>query len=124
RLDGRPRGARGAHGPGGRPDRAGRVGRGGTRGRRDGRGPVSRTGTTTRDRGSSRPPGRRPASVTPLRTSRHLVRRRRALLALGGVLVLVLLGWGLWSGPLLAVRTVQVDGATTLPADVVRDAAG
>jgi cell division protein FtsQ len=40
------------------------------------------------------------------------------------VLVLALLGWGLWSGPLLAVRSVQVDGATTLPAELVREAAG
>jgi cell division protein FtsQ len=87
---------------------------------------VSRTGTTTRDRGSSRRSSRRgtPARVTPLRTSRHLVRHRRALLLLAGLLVLGLLGWGIWSGPLLAVRSVQVDGATTLSADLVREAAG
>jgi cell division protein FtsQ len=46
------------------------------------------------------------------------------LLAGGGVVVLALLGWGLWSGPLLAVRSVQVDGAATLPAALVREAAG
>lgn len=87
---------------------------------------MSRTGTTTRDRGSSRrSPGRRPtAPVTPLRTRRYQERRRRAVLLVAGLVVLALLGWGLWSGPLLAVRSVQVDGATTLPADLVREAAG
>ena len=87
---------------------------------------MSRTGTTTRDRGSSRRTSARRASapVTPLRNRRHHVRRRRVALLVGGVLVLALLGWGLWSGPLLAVRSVQVDGATTLPAALVREAAG
>lgn len=46
------------------------------------------------------------------------------MLLAAGVVVLALLGWGLWSGPLLAVRSVQVDGATTLPAGLVREAAG
>jgi cell division protein FtsQ len=46
------------------------------------------------------------------------------MLLVAAVLVLGLLGWGLWSGPLLAVRSVQVDGATTLPAALVREAAG
>jgi cell division protein FtsQ len=41
-----------------------------------------------------------------------------------GALLLVVLGWALWAGPLLSVRTVQVDGATTLPAELVREAAG
>ena len=87
---------------------------------------MSRTGTTTRDRGSSRrTSGRRPgAPVIPLRNRRHLARRRSAALLVAGVVVLALLGWGLWSGPLLAVRSVQVDGATTLPAALVREAAG
>lgn len=87
---------------------------------------MSRTGTTTRDRGSSRGSTRRRASspVVPLRNRRHGARRRRALLLVAGVLVLALLGWGLWSGPLLAVRSVQVDGATTLPTAVVQEAAG
>ncbi|MDT0276882.1 cell division protein FtsQ/DivIB [Blastococcus goldschmidtiae] len=87
---------------------------------------MSRTGTTTRDRGSSRPsPGRRPsAPVTPLRNRRYAARRRRALQLAVGLLVLAALGWGLWSGPLLAVRSVQVDGATRLPAALVREAAG
>lgn len=87
---------------------------------------MSRTGTTTRDRGSSRPSsGRRPsAPVTPLRNRRHAARRRRALQLAAGVLVLAVLGGGLWSGPLLGVRSVQVDGATTLPAALVREAAG
>ncbi len=87
---------------------------------------MSRTGTTTRDRGSSRrSSGRRPsAPVTPLRNRRHAARRRRAAQVAVGALVLVLLGWGLWSGPLLAVRSVQVDGASRLPAELVREAAG
>lgn len=32
--------------------------------------------------------------------------------------------WALWFGPLLAVGTVRVDGAVSLPADQVREAAG
>lgn len=91
---------------------------------------MSRTGTTTRDRDRGaprRPSGRRPsAPVTPLRRRRRrLPVRRRRVLQLGvGLLVLVALGWGLWAGPLLAVRSIQVDGAATLPADLVREAAG
>lgn len=46
------------------------------------------------------------------------------MLLAAGVVVLALLGWGLWSGPLLAVRSVQVDGASTMPAELVREAAG
>jgi cell division protein FtsQ len=34
------------------------------------------------------------------------------------------LGWLLLAGPVLAVRTVQVDGVSTLPAEQVREAAG
>ncbi|SDF55786.1 cell division protein FtsQ [Blastococcus aurantiacus] len=87
---------------------------------------MSRTGTTTRDRGSSRRTSGRRASapVTPLRNRRHHPRRRGAVLLGVGLVVLALLGWALWSGPLLAVRSVQVDGATTLPAALVREAAG
>jgi cell division protein FtsQ len=39
----------------------------------------------------------------------------------------VLLGlgvWLVWAGPVLAVSTIQVDGVTTLPAELVREAAG
>lgn len=46
------------------------------------------------------------------------------MLLAAAVVVLALLGWGLWSGPLLAVRSVQVDGASTMPAELVREAAG
>ncbi|SDO76386.1 cell division protein FtsQ [Klenkia soli] len=43
----------------------------------------------------------------------------------GGVAVLVaVLAWVVLASPLLAVRTVQVDGLTTLTADEVREAAG
>ncbi|TKJ27895.1 FtsQ-type POTRA domain-containing protein [Blastococcus sp. CCUG 61487] len=89
---------------------------------------MSRLGTTTRDRSRGqrrRPAGRRgAAAVTPLRRRRMPARRRRVLtLALSGTL-LVVLGWAVWSGPLLAVRSVQVDGVTTLPAELVRETAG
>ena len=90
---------------------------------------MSRTGTTTRDRDSGAPrrssPGRGSSSVTPIRRRRTgSTRRRRALQVAGGLLALLALAWALWVGPLLAVRSVQVDGATTLPADLVREAAG
>jgi cell division protein FtsQ len=87
---------------------------------------VSRAGTTTRDRtrGTAARPaatrGDRPAP-TGNRRRRERNRRLRALLA---VPVLATVVWALWAGPLLAVRTVQVDGAVSLTADEVRDAAG
>jgi cell division protein FtsQ len=40
------------------------------------------------------------------------------------VLGLAVLAWVLWGSPLLAVRTVQVDGVATLPAEQVRETAG
>lgn len=65
--------------------------------------------------------------MTPLpgrRRRRAASRKRRpvqAVLALAGVAVLA---WVLWGSPLLAVRSVQVDGVTTLPAEQVRETAG
>jgi cell division protein FtsQ len=89
---------------------------------------VSRTGTTTRDRtGSRRSTGRRATAVTPLPSRRReRVRRRsgRPLRVALAVLVAVAVCWALLAGPLLGVRTIQVDGLTTLPADQVREAAG
>jgi cell division protein FtsQ len=90
---------------------------------------VSRTGRTTRDRDGGAPrrssDRRASAPVTRLRSRRRLsVRRRRTLQLAAGALLLVVLGWVLWAGPLLSVRSVQVDGATTLPAELVREAAG
>jgi cell division protein FtsQ len=106
---------------------------------------VSRTGTTTRDRTGSRrrtserhtserhtsgrsTPERRPTTpVTPLARRRRPVRdprRRRPAQAVAALLLLVTAGWLLWSGPVLAVGTIQVDGAGILPAEVVREAAG
>jgi cell division protein FtsQ len=41
-----------------------------------------------------------------------------ALVVVGGV------GWVLWGSPLLAVRTIQVDGVSRLPAAQVREIAG
>jgi cell division protein FtsQ len=106
---------------------------------------VSRTGTTTSDRtgrsrrsGSGRPAPSRGAagrggagragtgSVTPLPSRRSPARsRRRRPLQIGlAVLVAVALLWLLLAGPLLAVRSVNIDGLRTLPADQVREAAG
>ena len=92
---------------------------------------MSRTGTTTRDRTGARrrmPERRPPAPVTPLARRRRPARprsRRRSMLRLGAaVLLLTAAVWFLWSGPLLAVGTVQVDGADSLAADEVRKAAG
>lgn len=51
--------------------------------------------------------------------------RQRRLLQVGAVVVAVgILAWLLLAGPVLAVRTVQVDGLVTLPADQVQEAAG
>jgi cell division protein FtsQ len=50
--------------------------------------------------------------------------RRRPLQAAAALAVVGLLGWLLLAGPVLTVRAVQVDGLATLPADVVREAAG
>jgi len=44
--------------------------------------------------------------------------------AAAAVVVLGLLAWVLWGSPLLAVRSVSVDGLRTLPADQVRETAG
>jgi cell division protein FtsQ len=41
-----------------------------------------------------------------------------------GVLALVAVGWVMWGSPLLAVRTVQVDGVSSLSAAEVRHSAG
>lgn len=97
---------------------------------------MPRTGSTTKDRtrGSRRGgPGRGGRSssaaapgVTRLRPRRPpLGPRRRRLLVVGSVLVLAaVVAWVVLASPLLAVRTVQVDGAVTLSADEVRAAAG
>ncbi|WP_092804192.1 cell division protein FtsQ/DivIB [Klenkia marina] len=94
---------------------------------------MPRTGSTTRDR--TRGPRRggpgsgsasAPPAVTRLRPPRRrLDPRRRRLVVLGSVLVLAaVVAWVVLASPLLAVRTVQVDGAVTLTADQVREAAG
>ncbi len=89
---------------------------------------MSRTGSTTRDR--TRGPRRGAArggraGVTRLRPRRRLDRRRRVVLVAGSVAVLLAVAaWVVLASPLLAVRTVQVDGAATLPADLVRQVAG
>jgi cell division protein FtsQ len=92
---------------------------------------MSRTGTTTRDRIGGRrgsPERRLSTPVTPLarrrRPARTHSRRRRWLRVAAGVLLLAGALWFLWAGPLLAVGTVQVDGAGTLSAEEVREVAG
>jgi cell division protein FtsQ len=94
---------------------------------------VSRLGTTTRDRVRSGRGGRGdvPAAVTPLTARRRRARRRpahprrRLLVSLAAALLLAGAGaWVLLASPLLAVRTVQVDGADSLSAEQVVDVAG
>ncbi len=91
---------------------------------------MSRTGTTTRDRigGRRRTHDRRPSTsaTPPARRSRPRPssRRRRALRLAAAVLLLAAALWFLWAGPVLAVSTVQVDGAGSVSAEEVRKAAG
>ena len=91
---------------------------------------MSRTGTTTRDRSGGRPGDDVPSSVTPLRPRRRRSRRRgssrrRLLVALAVTAVLAgLVGWVLLGSPLLAVRSVQVDGEDGLPERQVVATAG
>lgn len=92
--------------------------------------------STTRDRasGSARParaarsarPPRGPEPVTPLTARRQRGRggRRRPVVRAAALLAAAALVGFLWAGPLLAVRTVRVDGAVTLPAEQVVEAAG
>ena len=95
---------------------------------------MSRTGTTTRDRAgngrSGGDGGAVPPPVTPLRPRRRRSRppadpRRRLLAALAvTVLVAGLAAWVLLGSSLLAVHTVQVDGAVGLPVEQVVEVAG
>lgn len=89
---------------------------------------MSRAGTTTRDRtGSRRSAGRGAPGVTPLPSRRRVQARRRSRrpVRLAVVVTLVVaVGWALLASPLLGVRTIQVDGLATLPADQVQEAAG
>jgi cell division protein FtsQ len=84
--------------------------------RADSRAARRRTGSTPRAT----------APVTPLagrrRRGRSAVRRPLAWLA--GLLALAAVAGFLWAGPLLSVRSVQVDGVSTLPAGQVQEAAG
>lgn len=84
---------------------------------------MSRAGTTTKDRRSGRATPRTTAAPLPNRPRRR--RPRRPLVrAVGGVLVLLALVWVVWGSPLLAVRTIQVDGVSSLSAAEVRTSAG
>jgi len=88
---------------------------------------VSRAGSTTRDR--ARGSGSGAAPVTPLRPRRRsrppVSPRRRLLTALAVALVVVAaVCWLVFGSPLLAVRTVEVDGAVGLSEEQVADVAG
>ena len=90
---------------------------------------MNRSGSTTRDRlrGGRRSAGRRSARPGPLPNRRRRAplpaRQRYSLQAAGVITVLAVVGWLLWLGPVLAVRSVQVDGLSTLTAERVREAA-
>lgn len=90
---------------------------------------MNRSGSTTRDRvrGGRRSPGRRGPRPAPLPNRRRRPplrpRQRRSLQAAALVTALAVVGWLLWLGPVLAVRTVQVDGLSTLTAEQVREVA-
>jgi cell division protein FtsQ len=83
---------------------------------------VTRAGTTTRDR--TREPAPTPAPRRPRRFVRRRGPRHPVLVAAVFPLLAATLAWVLWASPLLAVRTVQVDGVRTLSVAEVRDAAG
>ncbi|WP_346623085.1 FtsQ-type POTRA domain-containing protein [Blastococcus montanus] len=89
---------------------------------------MNRSGSTTSDR-TRRPrrtTGRRSAGATPppdRRRARRASRHRRTLQLATALTVLAAVGWLLWLSPVLAVRTVQVDGTATLSADRVRETA-
>ncbi|MCZ2824835.1 MULTISPECIES: cell division protein FtsQ/DivIB [unclassified Modestobacter] len=95
---------------------------------------MSRTGSTTRDR-SRRPrrgaaPAGAAAPVTSLGSRRGRSRRTRSprrrlvVVAVGLALVVALGAWVLLASPLLAVRTVRVDGAVALSDAQVVSVAG
>jgi cell division protein FtsQ len=88
--------------------------------RRDGRAetPVSRR------RGVTAPRATGPVTPLPSRGGSVRSARRRPLVWLAGLLAVAALGAFLWAGPLLSVRTVRVDGAASLPAAQVQEAAG
>ena len=85
---------------------------------------MSRTGTTTRDRGSAPGTARRDRPAPARNRRREHSRRHKRLRAALAIPVVATIAWALWASPLLAVRTVHVDGAVSLSADEVRDAAG
>jgi cell division protein FtsQ len=85
---------------------------------------VSRTGTTTRDRVGAPETARRDRPAAARNRRREHSRRHQRLRALLLVPLVATVAWVLWASPLLAVRAVQVDGARSLSADEVRDAAG
>jgi cell division protein FtsQ len=89
---------------------------------------MSRVGTTTKDRRSGRPATRTPTTRKPAAALPNRSRRRRTprplVRVVAGVLGLLAVVWVVWGSPLLAVRTIQVDGVSSLSAAEVRHSAG
>jgi cell division protein FtsQ len=85
---------------------------------------VSRTGTTTRDRAAAPVGARRERPRAAGNRRREHSRRHKRLRVALVVPIVATVAWVLWASPLLAVRHVQVDGAVSLSADEVREAAG
>lgn len=86
---------------------------------------MSRPGSTTRDRTRapvSAPP--RAAEPRGRRWKRRRGKRHPLLVAALVPLLLATAAWVLWASPVLAVRSVQVDGIRNLTAAEVRTAAG
>jgi cell division protein FtsQ len=88
--------------------------------RRDGRAETP----ASRRRGVTAPRATGPVTPLPSRGGSVRSARRRPLVWLAGLLAVAALGAFLWAGPLLSVRTVRVDGAASLPAAQVQEAAG
>jgi cell division protein FtsQ len=85
---------------------------------------MSRAGTTTQDRRSGRSTTRKAAAPLPNRSRRRPRAPRPLVRGVIGVLALLAVGWVLWGSPLLAVRTIQVDGVSSLSAEQVRQSTG
>jgi cell division protein FtsQ len=85
---------------------------------------VSRTGTTTRDRAGATDAARRERPAAARNRRREHSRRHKRLRVALVVPVIATIAWVLWASPLLSVRSVRVDGAVSLSAGEVRDAAG
>jgi cell division protein FtsQ len=108
-------------------DRAGRADAPRARKREGRRGRKSNPGSeapTARRRGATPPRPTAPVAALPARRRIRRFVPRRPFVWLGGLVAVAALGAFLWAGPLLSVRTVRVDGAASLDAVQVQEAAG